>query len=79
MENIKLYTCDSGHQFLLTKECPFCCAINHQEPSNNSKEFMRIYTILKDKSKQEIDNYYHNYIPWEEPEKPLNDFSNTFK
>lgn len=79
MSFINLYTCENGHQYLLSEKCPFCCAINRQEPVNESKEFMRIYNIIKDKSRQEIEDYYKTYVPAQEPEKPLNNFVDMFK
>lgn len=78
MVNIKLYTCKNGHTYLLTEQCPFCCAINHEKPKDTSEQFMKIYNTIKDKTKQEIEEWYQRYLP-SEPEKPLQDFSSRFK
>ena len=73
---LKLYSCPNGHNFLLTKTCPFCCALNGDVFLENNEVSQMIYNELKGKSAEEIEEYYNRYIPDEEPEICLmpNDF-----
>lgn len=74
MSKIEFFTCKNGHKYLPTEKCPFCCALNGEAPTEDNPEFQRIYEAIKGKSADEIEKYYQEYLPWEEPEKNLNSF-----
>ena len=71
MSKIEFFTCENGHKYLQTRECPFCCALNGETPTEDNPEFQRIFETIKGKSADEIERYYQKYLPCEEPEKPL--------
>lgn len=78
MGKIEIYTCENGHKFLPTKECPFCCALHHMKPKDTNELFLKIYADIEGKSAREIEEYYQSYIP-PEPEQSVADFSKIFR
>lgn len=77
MNKIETYSCKRGHKYLLTKMCPFCCAIDKICPEETNELFVKIYRDIKEKSEEEINTYYLNYLPTE-PEDDFTDNKSLF-
>lgn len=44
-KKIELYSCGNGHEYLLWKECPFCCALYQVEPAETDESFKKYIYI----------------------------------
>ena len=69
--SVSVYRCQSGHDYLYSKECPFCFALkgdlgglDREQLKKDGAElwFTILYEELAGKSPEEIEAYYLEYL-----------------
>jgi len=82
--SVPVYHCSGGHDYLYSKECPFCYGLkgnldglDHEQLKKDGAElwFTIIYEDILGKSPEEIEAYYLEYLLDQEPERPAHPFS----
>lgn len=70
---MEIFKCDKGHDYLLWKECPFCCVLQKKIPNEKSASFLHVYEAIKSMNEKQVEEfYYKKYLPQHEPETPVN-------